>query len=346
MEKVKVRPRRITMKDVARRAGVSVPTVSKVLHEQENVKAETVMRVREAFQELGYVPVGRPEAPSLTSIIMAFDTFGHDYGSTVLTGALDEASSLGLRTVLDYAPGLARAESAAEWVERQVALGSRAAVLIATRVTHELVEAARMQGLALVAIDPKNAPDVGVVTVGSTSWAGVTVATNHLLELGHQRIAFAGYDDSVEYSVERFSAYRSAMERAGLSVRPEYVGQSDVSSLEKFEDSRKLGIKLARLDEPPTAVVCFCDAVAFGVIEGARGEGLNTPKDLSVVGFDDIPAARRFSPQLTTVRQPLVEMGAQAVRTAINMVDGQPPATAHLQLSTTFEMRGSTASPG
>lgn len=332
--------RRTTLADVAAKAEVSVATVSKVLNSQPGISAKTRARVGSALRSLEYEPVRRPteQRPSSTpSVAISFTTFGNNYGSMVLAGFMGEARTRGLHTTISHAPAPDPTE-ALEWVQHRVGEGAAGAVLVTTAMTDELARAAEEHGLALVAIDARSEGSATVPTIGATNWAGAATAAEHLIDLGHRRIAFAGLDSSADYAVERFSGYRSTLEQAGLQVEPQYVGRGQAD----FESGQRIGLEFARLDTPPTAVVAMCDAVALGLIEEARRQGISTPEQLSVVGFDNVQPAHWSTPRLTTINQPLAEMGRLGVRTLLDLMEGHPPASHHIQLATHLVARNST----
>ena len=178
--------------------------------------------------------------------------------------------------------------------------------------------------------------------MGATNWAGGLAATDHLLGLGHRRIgAIAGPGDYL-CSRARIDGYRSALERAGARFDPALVRHGDF----QHEGGFMLGGELLSLRERPTAIFAGSDQQAFGVYEAARQRGLRIPQDLSVVGFDDLPVARWVSPPLTTVRQPLAEMGRAAAQMLGEIIEGLPMRSSRVELSTELIVRESTAAPG
>jgi LacI family transcriptional regulator len=177
--------------------------------------------------------------------------------------------------------------------------------------------------------------------VGATNWAGGLAATDHLLGLGHRRVgAIAGPGDHL-CSRARTDGYRSALERAGISFDPALVRNGDF----EHEGGFTRGGELLDLSEPPTAIFAGSDQQAFGLYEAARQRGLRVPQDLSVVGFDDLPVTRWVSPPLTTVRQPLSEMGRAAAQMLGDLITGVPLRTTRVELSTELIVRESTAAP-
>jgi LacI family transcriptional regulator len=180
-----------------------------------------------------------------------------------------------------------------------------------------------------------------VTSVGSTNFAGGLAATEHLLSLGHRRIAYLGGPAASACNQARMQGYRAAMDAAGAPVPEGYVRAGEFG----YEDGFVGGAVFLDLPQPPTAVFAGSDETAAGVIEAARARGLRIPEDLSVVGFDDSQVAWFSSPPLTTVRQPLQEMGGVALRTALRLANGEKLDSHHVELATELVVRRSTAPP-
>lgn len=179
-------------------------------------------------------------------------------------------------------------------------------------------------------------------SIASTNFAGARDATRHLLQLGHRRIALITGPAELAYSQERLDGYRAALLRAGVDFEPELVrfGRMDE------ESGRRHGAALLDLRPRPTAIFTGSDLHAHGVYAAARNAGLTIPADLSVVGFDNLQSSEWCTPRLTTVDQPLEEMGALAIRTVIGLNRQVPPATAQrVELATALVVRESTAPP-
>jgi LacI family transcriptional regulator len=195
--------------------------------------------------------------------------------------------------------------------------------------------------LPLVVVDPINIAQPDVTSVGSTNFAGGMAATQHLLSLGHRRIAYLGGPPTSGCNQARMNGFRGAMEAAGAPVPKEYVWLREFL----YDDGLAGGAALLDLPEPPTAIFAGSDEVALGALEAARARGLRVPEQLSVVGFDDTQVARLASPQLTTIRQPLREMGAVALRTALQLAAGEKVDSHHVELATRLIVRSSATEP-
>lgn len=333
---------RATLASIAASAGISVATVSKVLNGRDDVSPATRARVQEVIRQQGYV--GRRAAPTgRAAVDLFFQGVLTNYTLEVIQGVLEEGAAAGVDVVVSLHPGLSAAgpAQAASWVRELTIAGRRAAVGVTTEMTAaDLAVLSRAQ-LPLVVIDPINITQPDVTSVGSTNFAGGWAATEHLLSLGHRRIAYLGGTATARCSQARMHGFRGAMEAAGAAVPEEYVQSRQF----RYDSGLTGGAALLDLPTPPTAIFTGNDEMALGVIEAARARGLRVPEDLSIVGFDDTQAARLASPQLTTVRQPLREMGAVALRTALRLASGEPVDSHHVELATTLVVRGSATAP-
>ena len=203
---------------------------------------------------------------------------------------------------------------------------------------HEEITALARMRLPLVVIDPMNVPSRDIISVGSTNFRGGQAAAQHLVELGHRRIAYLGGRASAECSQARLGGFRSALEAAGVDLPEEYVHSTQDFH---YEDGLQGAPGLLSLVQRPTAIFAASDELARGAIEAARSRRPPVPDDLSIVGFDDTEIARIASPPLTTVRQPLQEMGAVALRTALRL----SPARRSSPTTSSSPPRSSSALP-
>ena len=327
---------RATLATVAASAGVSIATASKVLNGRSDVSSSTRARVQDALRQHDYVgrrpdPVGRP------TVELFFQGVVNSYSVEIISGVLEAGRTAGVDVVVSAHPRRSRGH----WVRDLTGAGRQAAIGVTSQLTAADVAALARGRLPLVVIDPLNVAQPDVTSVGSTNFAGGLAATGHLLGLGHRRIAYLGGPPTAGCNQARLQGFRGAMEAAGARVPDGYVRQRDFL----YDDGLAGGAALLDLPEPPTAVFAGSDEVALGVIEAARGRGLRVPDDLSVVGFDDTQVARLASPQLTTVRQPLHEMGGMALRTALRLAAGEKIASHHVELATQLVVRGSAAAP-
>ncbi|MEU6412941.1 LacI family DNA-binding transcriptional regulator [Microbispora sp. NPDC046933] len=329
--------RRATLATVAASAGVSVATVSKVLNGRSDVAPETRSLVLSLLEQHDYVapPQRRGEAAPDT-IEVEFDADLNAYSTEIVQGAVQAGADLDVAVVVSIRRD---ADRTAGWARELVAAGRRALVAVTGELTSGQLTALARARLPLVVIDPLNLPRARVTSVGSTNFAGGMAATQHLLALGHRRVAYLGGPATAACNQARLHGYRAAMETGEAPVLPGYVRTGHFH----YHDGVAGGAALLDLPEAPTAIFAGCDDIALGVLEAARARGLRVPEDLSVVGFDDTQVARMASPPLTTVRQPLREMGAVAVRTALRLAAGERVESHHVELATELVVRGSTA---
>jgi LacI family transcriptional regulator, galactose operon repressor len=340
------RPRdRVTLADVAQRAGVSKATVSKALNGRSDIAGNTRDRVLNAIDELHYRPTTTPwEPPSVRSLVAVVDVLESPYMINVLQGILTAATNAHTNLIVRLAPDravrVARAAARA-WVAEQADSGVVGIIGLTLAEPDAVLLAAEERDLPFVMVDPVDTHNSRVVSIGSTNWAGGRSATEHLIELGHRRIAWIGGPGSSAAARERFHGYRAALDSAGIELDTALV-RSDWFAVETGLTHAR---ELLALPHPPTAVVAGDDEIAVGVLGAAHERGIPVPDRLSVVGFDDTPQARWTTPQLTSVHQPLIGMGRMAVEAVLAMSEGVQPASRHIQLATTLTLRESTTRP-
>ena len=331
---------RPTLASVAARAGVSVPTVSKVINGRDDVALKTRNRVLAALKESGYQPPGQRHAlarPASPLIDVAVDSVTTAYYAEVMDGILEGAETLGAETILSKTGGSHL--SAADLAERMQAAGRNGLLLVTSRWTPGEIREVKRRGIAVVVIDPLNPPGRGVTSVGATNWSGGKAATEHLLDLGHSRIAFIGGPAEAECSQDREHGYLAALLERGIQVREDWVLSGSF-----VPDTGRQGLaRLLSLDAPPTAIFAASDSIALGVLAEAQARGIPVPQDLSVVGFDGAYISELASPQLTTVAQPLRDMGRTAVRALLREMDGEKADSPRVELATQLLVRASTA---
>jgi LacI family transcriptional regulator len=337
-----VRSERVTLADVAKAAGVSQATVSKVLNGRTDVSARTREHVLGVVAETGYrATTPRHDRPRARALVTVLDFVASPYAGTVLQEILaataEAATELVLRLPPDPAIG-ATAEAARNWVAQQEASGAVGIIELAVAVPDAVLAAANDRGLPVVMIDPIGTADSEVVTIGSTNWAGGRSAAEHLIRFGHRRIAWIGGPPNSAPSAERFHGYQAALDSADIAPDPELVRHDAFTVEAGFMHGREL----LDLATPPTAVVAGNDEIAIGVLAAAKELGVDVPGRLSVTGFDDTPQTEWITPGLTSVRQPLAGMGRMAVETVLGMAGGAAPASRHLQLATALTVRDST----
>lgn len=327
----------LTVAAVARLAGVSAPTVSRVLNGRAGVATTTRQRVEAVLREHGYQ---RPETvPPAAIIEVAFHALESHLAIEIMRGVERVASEHGLAVGFTQLSGR-RGENGA-WTAEVLARRPFGVIVVYSDHTAEQQAQLAASGIPLVALDPTGQPQHPTPSVGATNWSGGLAATRHLLDLGHRRIGLISGPADYLCARARLDGYRAAMDAAGVAVDEELVrfGRFDV------EDGLALGTDLLRLPEPPTAIFAGNDLQAIGVYEAARRTGVAIPERLSIVGFDDVEYARWCGPPLTTVRQPLVDMGATAADLVLTLASGARPAQTRIELATALITRASTAPP-
>jgi LacI family transcriptional regulator len=323
---------RPTLADIAAAAGVSLPTVSKVLNGKHDVAATTRAHVQQLLEEHNYVPLTR-RPPDEVLVDVVFTALDSPWAVEILRGITES----GLEVVVSTESR----SSGNDWVQSLISGGRQGAIVVTSRLTATDQRRLGRSKLPVVVIDPVDMPGQDVPSVGATNWAGGLAATEHLVELGHRRIAVIGGPEDYLCSRARIDGYRAALDRAGIPIDPTLVRHGTFHHEGGYDQGRAL----LELPEPPTAIFAGSDEQAFGVIEAARQAGLLVPNDLSVVGFDDLPMARWSSPPLTTVRQPLADMGRMAGRMLRTLIATGSLDTQRVELATHLVPRASTARP-
>lgn len=328
---------RVTITDVALAAGVSVATVSKVINSRYGVATSTSERVLGVIQELGYESslVARSLRSHRTHVIGILVAEFEPFSAEILKGA---GGALGDSDYELLAYTGARRSGGTGWERRYLSRLSGTLIDGAILVTPTVVDADA--GVPIVAIDPHTG-SAELPTVESDNLAGGLLATRHLIGLGHRRIGFMAGRPDLQSSRLREEGYRQALAEAGIEADPGLVRNSDFRRESTHGPARDL---LSGPDRP-TAIFAANDLSAIGTMEVAAELGLVIPRDLSVIGFDDIPEAARTDPPLSTVRQPIQQMGAVAVELLITVLEGGTPDSSHVQLPTSLVLRSSTAPP-
>jgi LacI family transcriptional regulator, xylobiose transport system transcriptional regulator len=327
----------MTVAGIARLAGVSVPTVSKVLNGRSGVAATTRSRVEAVMREHGY---RRPDSAGITPVIeVVFHALETHQAIEIMRGVERVAHQHELTVGFTEAGGAAEPGRGRGWTEQ--VLRRRPVGVISVYPDPEPDQQARLatSGIPLVVLDPTGEPLHATPSVGTTNWSGGVAATRHLLDLGHRRIGMIGGPRSMLCAQARLDGFRAAMAGADAPVDPKLVRGGAFS----FEEGLRHGRALLRNADPPTAVFAADDLLALGLYEAAREAGVRIPDDLSVVGFDDIEPAVWCGPPLTTVRQPLAEMGAAAADLVLTLATGRPLEQTRLELATELVVRQSTA---
>jgi LacI family transcriptional regulator len=336
---------RATLADVATAVGVSRATVSKALNGRGDISSETRERVLAAAAELNYRPTTSPGLlTGRRALAVVFDIPASPYILGVLQGVLSATTETHLDLITRLAPDrTTRTQRAVarEWVAEQQESGVVGIIGLTLSRPDALIEAASGASLPFVIVDPVDTHHSRMVSVGSSNWAGARTATEHLIDLGHRRIAWVGGPEASDAARDRVYGYQAALDAAGIAIDPALIRADQFSVAAGAHNARELLTSA----EPPTAIMAGNDEIAVGVLATAHELGVRVPEDLSVTGFDDTPQAAWTTPPLTTVHQHLGGMGAMAVQTILMMTDGRRPSSRHVELATSLTLRESTAPP-
>jgi LacI family transcriptional regulator len=324
-----------TVYDVAARAEVSISTVSRVLNTPEKVNSATRKRVMGAIDELAFVPKAEAVARSRRKhgrigVLAPFLT----YPSFVqrLRGVTTALSDLPYELIIYYVDSVARLEShiASLAVTRRL----DGLILMGLSLSDTAAERLRNAGIETIPIE---FPYAGFSSVEIDNEAGGRLAAEYLLAQGHRRLGFVGDanlpDFAIHNSERRQAGYRAAIEQAGLTLLDEYVGLAPHG----LETARQQAHRLLSLPEPPTAIFAQSDTQAMGVLRAARERGLTPPRDVAIVGFDDVEIAEYVG--LTTIRQPLEESGRVAVELLLARLTDRARLPQRVQLPLTLVQR-------
>ena len=228
-----------------------------------------------------------------------------------------------------------------QWLARVTDGSTDGVILLVALGQSGHLETLRRRGVPFVVVDHRGELGIDVPSVGAANWAGGRAATEHLLSLGHRRIAVIGGPPSHASSNERVAGYRAALADSSVAADEALVRRGPFDE----EAGYVQACALLDLPMPPTAIFAGCDRQAMGVYNAVRDHGLSVPHHISVVGFDDVPLAALVSPALTTVRQPLREMGRVATTMLLRQIAGEPLDSQRVELATTLIVRASTAAP-
>lgn len=326
--------RRVTIKDVARKAGVTHPTVSRAINDSPRVSEKTKKRIRRIITELGYRPnlIARSLVRSTSRVLAVITPDLNPHVQPILRGIADACRRNNYALMLFSTDYWAEEKLSYTWVTDNWRVDG----MLIYNVTYH-----RSGGSDIRRIQSYRTPfvfinkylhDPKINSVSVDNAEAVAQAVSHLRELGHRRIGIMNGNLKSVDGVERFDGFKRALAAAGLSFDEHTTGCANYSDEQSYEEMKRI-LCQAR---PPTAMFCANDLMAMGVIRAAEEKGLSVPRDLAVVGFDDIESSRYFRPALTTFRPPLQEVGGKAVELLIGILQNphrkpeQIPMTAKL----------------
>jgi LacI family transcriptional regulator len=338
---------RVTIRQVAEAAGVSIATVSRVVNGHADVSAGTRQAVELVLRERGYPagsrrsrmnqPTGTTGTTGLIGVTMPFVNPG--YFAYILSGATEALYEQHLRAVL--CPTRHSHERETSLLDQLASGDADGAILVLPEESAGELEAIAAHGFPFVVVDPRTEVPDGIPVVRAAHSSGATQATRHLLSLGHRRIGVIGGPEGWIATRERLRGYYGELASAGVLPDEALVRYSNF----RVDGGRAEAAALLDLPEPPTAIFAFNDSMAIGVMREAAARGLRVPDDCSVVGFDDTVEATAAVPSLTTVRQPLAELGRTAVSVLLRQLSNSGFEPLRIELETRLVARSSTAKP-
>lgn len=323
--------------DVAKKAGVSIATVSRVINDSDRVKAETREKVRAVINELKYIP--NPAARGLImrrteAIGLLLPDIHGEFFSEIIRGADEAVQAQSYHLIVSSSHNDSKEiEAALRFMRGRV----DAIIVMSPQVDSDIVLANLPRSVPVVLLNCRiNNPHFD--TIMTDGYGGAKEMTNYLLDLGHRRIAvLTGGENNIE-SQERLRGYRSAFVERDLPVDSSLEFKGKFTEVSGYETTREVLL----LKNRPTAIFAFNDSMAIGAIKAIREEGLKIPADISVCGFDDIPVAKFLSPSLTTVCVPIHDLGVMAVNRIFDRLQKKTKgAAAHMFVSTTLSIRNS-----
>jgi DNA-binding LacI/PurR family transcriptional regulator len=329
----------ISIKDIARQAGVSHSTVSRALRNSPLVNAKTTKLIHRIAQEKGYVAsaVARSLVNRRTDTIgVVVTTIADPFAGEVVGGIEEAALARGYSVILSasHSDPARELHAVHSFQERRV----DGVLVMASSIGAQYGPMLRGMDAPIVLINSHHAGEFDY-SIRIDDFAGGREAVAHLTELGHRRIAYIGDRLGLESDARRLAGYRSQLEDAGIRYNPGLVLYADGDPAGGLEAMSRL----LRGKTTPTAVFCYNDRQALGAMRAAREGGLQIPRDISIVGFDDLFLSSYADPPLTTVRQPKHDMGCQAVKMLLDIMGGGRPAG--LTTTGTLIVRESTARP-
>ena len=328
----------ITLAEVAQAARVSPMTASRAINNRSGVSGETRQHVLQVAADLGYVVnrAAQKLSGGRSHIIGVIATdLENQFTSALIAGTSDAAWEAGYETLIyAHVDREKRPSGSVMQLLRQISDGVIAVLPLQFDYLDELASI----HIPVITVDHRG-EHAEFPSIATDCHGGARLAIKHLIDLGHRRIAYIAGDERLASARDRHHAYCETLAQYGLPLDPALIVPGDFTQGRGFAATREL----LALGEPPSAIFAANDLMAFGAIAAIREAGLRVPDDISVIGFDDIPTAAQFYPPLTTVRQPLHQIGRSAVSTLLALIAGIDPASPQVTLPTDLVVRASTA---
>ncbi|MGG5359498.1 MULTISPECIES: LacI family DNA-binding transcriptional regulator [unclassified Enterococcus] len=326
----------VTIKDIARSAGVSHTTVSRALNDSPLIKNETKKKIREIAEQLDYVP--NLSAKGLVNqkkylIGLFFSSIHQGTSSSFLADTI-----AGIRNALDGNYGLSVESIDTLDQEKDAKLQRYDGVIVMSQSDEDqpFIDYLKQQAIPFVVVN-RCIPDKSIYNVFANDAEGVTQAIDYAIRLGHKKIAYIGGKENFRSTNERKKGVLESLRKAGLLIENDYFLTGDYSLQSGLEQMNQL----LSLPELPTLVFCGNDDMAIGALRSITLAGFSVPQDISLIGFDDSPVVSYLNPPLTTVHKPLREISEQGTKMLLSLIQGTPPSKKKVQLTTTLNIRQS-----
>ncbi|MFO8034961.1 MAG: LacI family DNA-binding transcriptional regulator [Candidatus Bipolaricaulota bacterium] len=328
-----------TIGDVAREAGVSRAAVSLALNGKPGVAADTRRRVVETATRLGYQPNAQAKGLAMrktSTLGVVVPDISSPFYSDLIWGIDEEAAVHGHYLMLCTTIG--RPSRERRYLRLLGEQRVDGIIVLTPRGDEHSIRAIQDHGFPLVVVDRDIQVADDIVEVLVDNYHGAVAAVEHLLNTGHRQVAYINGIPELQASQERLRGYRTALGEHGIPYRSDLVEEGGFSE----EGGARAMERLLAAEPQLEAVFAASDMMAIGAIHALRRAGLAVPNDVSVVGFDDVPLAAHFSPSLTTVRQPIAEMGRIALRLLLELLRGEAVWERKMLLQTQLAVRDST----
>lgn len=331
-----------TIKDIARRVGKSITTVSRALNDYDDISDETKQLVRQAAEEMGYIPnatAQRLQKRTTDTIGLILPTFGPRFSdpffSEFLSGVGNQASEMGFdMLVATRTPGDQEMQSYRSDVATHRVDGF---IIVRTRCDDPRIAFLKQAGFPFVAFG-RVSGDSEFPYVDEDGRFGLASIIEHLIDFGHRKIALITAPDNLTFTRHRLEGASSAMRERGLEIASDHLQVGDLTQRGGYEAAQRL----LDLPNPPTAIAAFNDLMAIGAMSAVQERGLSVGKQISITGFDNIPMAEHAHPTLTTVDQPIYQIGRRVCDLLIRMIRNEPPTETQVILKPRLIMRRST----
>ncbi len=330
---------RLTIAQIAAAAGVSIPTVSKVINRRSDVAPATRERVERIIAERGYVTnrlAASLKKERIGLVNLMVPSLNTPYIFEIVRGVEDALKDADLRLVLTACNTLLNEQ---QWVNTVIDGSIEGVVLVLAEETQNLLQSLQSHAIPCVVVDRLGVLGPDIPSVGVTNWSAGRLATQYLLSLGHRRIAPMLAAADLPCTRDRLAGYRAALEEVGIAFDPTLVSYGSFTMESGYHEAAKL----LDLTQPPTAILAGSDDQALGACRFLYDKGIDCPDEMSIIGFDDTLLALQTTPPLTTMRQPLFEMGRTATTMLLRLLEGKPLDGTRVELAAPLIERATCA---